>query len=375
MKLRSLFLYCLMAMSVVACGSKGEGSDVPDKPDVEEPDEDLIEGRTVEEIVAMMGVGWNLGNTFDVTSVDKNEWGNPKPTKALIDAVAKQGFKTIRIPVTWDYNMKAKSPYTVEPLYMMEVESIVKAALDNDMFVILNTHHEGGWLIPDYEHKDEGKRRLVALWKQIATRFKNYDQRLIFEMLNEPRVEGGENEWNGGTPEVRECVNEFYEAVLPAIRKTGGKNNERAVMITPAAAACAPDGLNGLIIPDDDYMIISVHTYFPYNFSMDGNPATSTDKWGSESDKSAMKWELTRVANACKARGVPVVIGEWGSINRNGNTDARAAHAGYYAKTAVELGMIPVIWDDGGAYKLLNRANNIWLYSKIVDAIVEAIEE
>ena len=385
MKCNIVMLCCVMALSFASCSPSGEPDQPnkkpgvekpepekpePEKPEPEKPKQEVVSGLSAKEIVAMMGCGWNLGNTLDTEAADKTQWGNPLTTKTMIDAVAKKGFTSLRVPTTWDYNMSAKAPYTVEATYMIEVERIVKYGLDNNMFVILNTHHDY-WVEPAKDKQAEVEKRLVALWKQIATKFKKYDQKLIFEVLNEPRIRKGENEWNGGTAEGREVLNGYYEACVKAIRNTGGNNKDRAIMIASWAAGSNPNAMNGLVLPEDDNLIVSIHSYSPYLFCLAEEGYTTT--WGTETDKMQLKNELTNIRNTFKERGYPVVLGEWGSIH-HGNLEDRVRHAEFYAATAMELGMPALWWDNGNAshHGIFTRTTGTWNFGKIADAIVKA---
>ena len=168
------------------------------------------------EYVAEMGVGWNMGNSFDVRSANKTEWGNPLPTKENIVAVRNFGFTTLRIPVTWNYNMQAKPPYIVDPNYLNSVQEIVEFGLRQDMHVIINTHHDD-WIEPSYAEAEEVSARLSSLWTQIANHFADYGDKLIFEVMNEPRLIDSPQEWSGGTAEGRDVVNQFIKVSLDAI--------------------------------------------------------------------------------------------------------------------------------------------------------------
>ena len=157
------------------------------------------------EITSEMGFGWNLGNTFDATGGNKSNvysqetsWGNPKVTQELIKAVHDRGFKTIRIPVTWNNQLSKDGSYTINPDVLARVKEVVDYAYDLDMYIIINLHHEA-WintskLSSNYE--SIGKE-LEAVWSQIADCLADYDQHLIFEGMNEPRLAGTDIEWSG----------------------------------------------------------------------------------------------------------------------------------------------------------------------------------
>lgn len=333
------------------------------------------------EIVYDMKVGWNLGNTLDawidgLTDLTTETcWGNPYTTKAMIDMVKQKGFKTVRIPVTWERHFGEAPDYTIDEPWMDRVEDVVNYVLHNDMYAILNSHHDE-WVVLKASSKDEVTDKLTKIWAQIAERFKDYSDYLIFEVLNEPRLYGELQEWSGGTPEARQILNEYNLAVVNTIRSSGGNNAQRHIMIPTHAATSIDAAQDDLVIPNDDSrIIVSQHTYWPYNFTMNTNNG-ATDKWGSDSDKEECDLELDRIYDKFCARGIPVVIGEWGSINRS-NTEDRAVHAGYYARAARERGMLPVWWDNGypgpggDGFALLDREAGEWFFPSIVDSLIQ----
>ncbi len=342
-----------------------------------------MRNMTSMQIVQDMKVGWNLGNTLDacangVTGLNTETcWGNPKTTKAMIDAVSAKGFKTIRIPVTWRDHIGGAPAYTIDKAWMDRVEEVVKWALSDDMYVILNTHHDE-WVTLTSGSKNSVTEKLIKVWTQIAERFKDYSDYLVFETLNEPRLYGTQYEWSGGTDEARKILNEYNLMAVNTIRGTGGNNALRHIMIPTHAATPMAVAQDALVIPDNDTrIIVSQHTYWPYNFTMNtGAGATST--WGSATDRKECDDELDRIANKFVKKGIPVVVGEWGAIDKK-NNDARAVHAQYYANAVRKRGMLPVYWDNGydgnGGFALLKRSTATWLYPAIVDGMIKGVND
>ena len=322
------------------------------------------------DLVGEMGVGWNLGNSFDVTSSDKTRWGNPLPSKAMIDAVRARGFKTLRIPVTWGFHQSSQAPYTVDADYLDRVKAVVDYGFYNRMHVIINVHHDNSWVVPDASSAEETKARLSSLWTQVANHFEAYNDSLIFETLNEPRLEGIPEEWSGGTADGRSFVNEFNKTAVNAIRATGGNNALRHLMIPTWAASTVPDAMNDLIIPNNDpKIIISLHSYFPWSFAGEAKTA-----WGSDSDKQALNSELSRIRQKwITEANRPVILGEWGTIEDN-DLNSRIEYSTFYARAAAERGLLTVVWDDGGNFRMFNRSALSWDYGEIATAIVEAAE-
>jgi len=319
--------------------------------------------------VANMGVGWNLGNTLDTKHADKTYWGNPETTKAMIDVVKAKGFKTLRVPVTWQYNMGVAPEYTIEQNFLNRVEEVVNYGLDNDMYVIVNIHHDEEWLIPTYAEVDRAKDQLAKVWRQIAEHLKGYDEKLIFETLNETRLKGSAEEWTGGTAEGRDCINQFHESAVNAIRNTGGNNADRYVMISTYAASTSHEAMDELQFPASKNLIAAVHSYYPYKFALAEKDYVS--EWGTAQEKANLDAEFDKVVKAFIDKGIPVVMGEWGNLNRNNLTE-RVEHAAYYAKGCIDRGICPVWWDNGNSdhFGILNRNTLQWSHPEIADAII-----
>ncbi|MDN5212762.1 cellulase family glycosylhydrolase [Fulvivirgaceae bacterium BMA12] len=331
-----------------------------------------IRDITALELTRDMVTGWNLGNSFDVTNRDKTFWGNPLPSKEIIEAVEQKGFKTVRIPVTWGFHMGPGPDYIIEKEYLDEVETIIKHILDLGMYAILNTHHDD-WIEPVYSKESEISDRLKKVWTQIANRFKDYNDYLIFETMNEPRIKNSPIEWVGND-EGRDMVNRYNQVCVDAIRATGGNNAERFLMIPTYAANTQPGSLSQHIIPNDDpKIIVSLHTYFPFEFTLKED---GTRNWGSAADKSALDAELDRIHDHFIANNRAVILGEWGAIDRS-NHDDRVEHASYYARGAAERKLPTIVWDDGGQFQLLSRQELSWTFtgSAIATAIIAAVND
>ncbi len=336
--------------------------------------------KSGQELLDKMTIGWNLGNTLDCANCSglSNEldyetaWGNVKTTKAMIDTVKKAGFNTIRIPVSWGDHMDKNGK--VSDAWMDRVQEIVDYAYDNDMYIILNSHHDNNWIKLTEEDEKEVTKKYKYLWKQIAVRFKNYDEKLLFEGRNEPRTEGSAKEWIGGTAPEREVINRMYNAFVDAVRDAGGYNKTRYLIVAPYAASSAYVAMADLKLPDDDRIIVSVHNYTPFASAFDGN---MNNKTFTDSGKKEIDNYLSNLNKLFVSKGIPVIIDEFGSVNKN-NTDERIKMAEYYVTEAGKLG-IPMVWWDNGAhgtgsenFGLLNRSKLEWYFPELVKALVDA---
>jgi endoglucanase len=344
-----------------------------------------VSSMTPKQIAADMGVGWNLGNTLDAHDSGSHKkmglesetyWGNPKATKALIDAVKAKGFNTIRIPVTWYPHADAN--YKINSAWMSRVKQVVDWAIADDTYVILNVHHDE-WNRPTNANYSAASKELKAFWKQIAAEFQNYDRHLIFEGMNEPRNYGGNHEWDGGTSEMREVVNKLDKDFVDTVRATGGKNKTRCLMIPTYAASSTTAAMKALSIPNDPNILVSIHAYTPYNFTMNtGYGATNVFDSKQESD---LKQLFNDISNIYISKGHSVVIGEFSASNKN-NTAERVKWAKSYANLAKSKGIPIVLWDNnsindtynnGEGHGYINRKTLQWYDASepVVDALIK----
>ncbi len=344
-----------------------------DKNTDNKTDKNSSEGMSAAEIVKDMKIGWNLGNTLDCYNVTwevsdfETAWGNPRTTKAMIDAVKKEGFNAVRIPVSWNEHMNGNK---IDGDWLNRVNEVVDYVIDNDMYAIINVHHDDyTWLNPSKADEAAVKAKLVSIWEQLSERFRNYDQHLLFEGMNEPRIIGGQDEWTGGTAEEREVINHLFQAFVDTVRKSGGNNSSRALIITSHAASIEADAVNDIVVPDDDRIIVSIHYYSPWDFA--GGENGKSD-WGSDSEKKELDKGFDFLKSKFIDKGVPVIIGEFGATNKN-NDSVRASYMEYYVKSAKSRGITCFIWDNGtkDEFGLLDRNSLTWHFKNVVDAAVK----
>jgi len=328
------------------------------------------------ELVAKIKIGWNLGNTLDA-SPDETSWGNPRTTKAMITAVKNAGFNAIRIPVSW--HNATNSSYSIRANWMSRVVDIVNYAADNDMYILLNTHHDEDIFKFTNDKKTQSLNAFGKIWGQIADTFKNYNEKLIFEALNEPRTVGSPNQWSGGTAEEHENLNEHYRVFVETVRASGGNNGKRILMVSTYAASVEAPAVNGLVIPNDtnensgvNKFIVSVHSYSPYNFALNENKSYNTWSKSNSSDTSPITTWVDRVYNRFVINGYPVIGGEFGALDKN-NEAVRAEWAEYYVSYARSKGIPCFWWDDGGDFKFLNRSNNTFYFPAIRNALMSGV--
>lgn len=353
-----------------------------------------------QEIVYNMQFGWNLGNTLDAHSEKTNgnaglstetHWGQPSTTQQMIQGLANSGIKTIRIPVSW-HNHITDDNYTVDSNWMQRVKTIVDWAIAEEMYVILNIHHDNSesdtllyGFYPSSQHKEESIKFLTRIWEQVCNTFNNdYDEHLVFEVMNEPRLVGHPHEWNFDKrcetcQDAMSCVNEYNQKCLDTIRASGGTNAGRLVMV-PSVVASPDCALNDLFnMPSDsaeNALALSVHMYTPYEFAM-GVPGGTEF---TENHKSTLEYYFSALNEKYVSQGIPVVIGEMGATNKD-NLKERAAWFAYFIQHSRKYGMTACLWDNGVAepstteserYGYYNRNLQTWYFPLLIDVALEA---
>ena len=348
------------------------------------------------ELVSYIRIGWNLGNTLDTfgntssgyswlgggsfadTSVSEMEtaWGNPVTSKEVFTALKNAGFNTIRIPVTWYKALGANN--TIRADWMARVKTVADYIIDNDMIAIINSHHDESIFKFTNAETEQSLAVYKRVWEQIAQTFRDYDERLVFEGLNEPRTKGAPHEWSGGNAEERNNLNKHYRLFVDTVRNSGGKNDKRILILNTYGASAVQAAVDGLEIPADtvpDRIIVSVHFYEPYNFALNTNASFNSWSKNNSSDTSPITERVNRVYNKFVRNGIPVIIGEFGAMNK-GNEETRAKWANFYVKAAMDKG-IPCIWWDNGSFSgdgelfgLINRNTKTITYPRVLAGLM-----
>ena len=337
---------------------------------------DTLKNADTEAILEDMGLGWNLGNSLDATGGSgldtETSWSNPKTTQALIDKVKSLGFNTVRVPVSWGKHVSGDN-YTIDSAWLARVKEVVDYCYKNDMYVILNIHHDtkssasasGAGYYPRSSAYSSSEKFVTSVWSQVAEYFKDYDYHLIFETLNEPRLIGTGYEWlfnkwsiPSEVKDAIECINKLNQKAVDTIRDTGSNNRGRLIMCPGYDASIDGATVSGFKLPTDisgnkNRIAVSVHAYSPYNFAMNvGSGSTSTYT-------SSIKDELQNLFSTLKSnfrdKGIPVVIGEFGSTDKN-NTAERVKWATDYTALAKKNNIPCVLWDNN-AFAVYNGSS------------------
>lgn len=350
-------------------------------------------------IVNSMKFGWNLGNTLDAcnsgeswntTSTDEIDWGlKNTATDQLFQKLKDSGIKSVRIPISWHNHVD--SNLNINSEWMKHVKNVVDMAYSKGLYVIINIHHDNydgdslgtnaGFTLKEAD-KQKSLRFVESIWNQVAAEFKYYDEHLVFETLNEPRLIGDTHEWNC-TENSWTCstcktaisiINDLNQKAINTIRSAGGNNANRVIMFpsyvaSPYAAINAKNA--GLFkIPSDSAtgrLVLSVHMYTPYNFAMNCTESEGAHSNFTESDKTELSKHFTDLNTTFISKGIPVVIGEMGATNKS-NFDARKAWFKYYLELCKQYNVAALLWDNGQetnsnqseAFGYMNRTKNEW---------------
>lgn len=338
-------------------------------------------------LVSNIKLGYNLGNTLDANPDINQSWFNPKTvydwetswgqpitTQAMIDAITTKGFNIIRVPVTWYPHIDTDG--NVDEAWMNRVEDVVKYVLKSGAYCILNVQHDcgakdasrkddAGWLVCDANRYSAISTRLKSLWKQIATRFKDYDEKLIFEAFNE--ILDSKYEW-GDPTDANACmiVNKLEQDFVDAVRATGSKNEYRNLVCNPYGAGSTIPKLKGFAVPNDkhpNHIVASIHSYDPYNFCNDAG-TNNISVFDSSCEKEVSD-VITRTSNRFDDLGIPFFLGEFGAIDEKKSMSERIKYA-KYAITQMRAKDTTGLWWMG----LYDRNKNTWYESEIVDALL-----
>jgi endoglucanase len=393
-KIRVVFLAVLLAVTASLYSAAHQAS------------ADTVAHSSASQIVADMGAGWNLGNQLEANAngyPNETAWGQPAVTQALIDKVRAAGFKTIRIPVSYLGYIGPGPDYTINPSWLNRIQEVVNYAYNRGLHVMINMHGDGyksiggSWLICDSPSQTAIKAKYQKAWQQIANRFKDYDQRLILESMNEEF----DGQYGNPTQPCYSNINDYNQIFVDTVRKTGGNNSSRWLLVPGWNTNIDYTAGNyGFALPSDQYrsssipanerrIMISVHHYSPWDFAGEENGTIT--QWGRAATNPARKstWgqedyldaQLKKMYDAFVTKGYPVVVGEYGAIDKSSfdssNNRYRADFARAVAATAKKYGAATVYWDNGTTdrygFGLFNRRSLTVTQQGIINAIMTGV--
>lgn len=379
MKKRFLHLFSLMlaVLMLIPCVGSAEEAEAVDNGV-------MREGLTALEATRLMGNGINLGNTLEACDNNvgiktnaplsyETYWGQPKTTQAMIDGMKAAGFDTIRIPVAWMTNATHlyEGDYTIDAGYMDRVEEVVRYARKAGMYVIINDHWDGGWYgmfgSESAETRALAMEAYKGMWQQIAERFRDYSDYLIFESANEEL--GGRFDENSplycsdsvvtylNDDERYALTNEINQTFVDVVRATGGNNATRFLLIAGYSTDIDQTCDDRFQMPKDtadSKLMVSVHYYDPWSYCGASSAASAT-KWGKVSDYEYMDQQLAKMTKFTEA-GYGVVIGEYGALPcSDGLKDNTLAYHTAFLDACTKYNLTNCLWDCSGLYKRVSQ--------------------
>lgn len=358
-------------------------------------------------LMTYMNTGWNMGNTMESTGADETSWGNPRITKAMIDALKAQGFNVVRFPVRW--TPRSNEDMDIDPTCLARVKEVVDYAYSQGMYVILNSHHDRFYdrVVPGtlVETKEGILGKFAHLWTQIATTFKEYDEHLLFAGTNEViYISQGNEIWDEPTDEnLYLYMNDLNQTFINAVRATGGNNAWRTLVVQPWS--CSPQlALKHFVKPEDsvaDRLMLEFHYYQPWSFCQQGD----NDSWGGNhyywgapyaqlphatNTESDMLELFGNLKHQFVDKGLPVIMGEYGAVKHRKTTgnqgmginftlseESRAYYLEFVVREAKNHGFAALFWDNncidttGENFGLFDRNNGMKPYSEQAVAAIQ----
>lgn len=330
-----------------------------------EPDNTSMESDA-KTLASRMYLGWNIGNTLEAIG-GETAWGNPKVTNDLVMAVKAAGFNAIRIPCSWNQYLEEDETYfIIKESWLERVKEVVDYCVNNDVYVVLNIHWDGGWMENNCTaaKQDEVNTKLAAIWQQIAIYFRDYDEHLLFAGANEPNVDN--------TSEATVLAS-YMQTFVDVVRATGGRNTYRN-LIVQAPSTDIDKADNWMTLPEDNTenrLFAEVHYYTPWQFCgleedaswgkmyyFWGTPnhvAGAEDRFSTEYEESYLATQFQKIKTKLVDKGVPVILGEFGAMSRTftnaewqqKHNDSRAYFFEKVAEVSKNNGLVPFFWDNG----------------------------
>jgi aryl-phospho-beta-D-glucosidase BglC (GH1 family) len=342
------------------------------------------------QIADKIKLGLNIGNTLEAMG-GETSWGNPKITESFIKFVKQCGINAIRLPCSWN-QYADQNTAEIKPSWLNRVKEVVQYCVDNDMYVILNIHWDGGWLeencIPSAQNSNNAKQK--AFWEQIATKLRDFDEHLMFASANEPNVKDAAQ---------MGVLMSYHQTFINAVRSTGGKNAYRVLVVQGPNTDIETTNKLMTKMPADSVpnrLMAEIHYYTPWNFTgmqKDESWGNMFYYWGKDyhsitdpahnptwGEEETVNEYMALMKSQFVVKGIPVVLGEYGcELRTNLQGDvltlhkaSRAYYIKYVTQQAKANGLLPFFWDVGG---MLDRNNNTVLDQQALEALLQGAAE
>lgn len=368
-------------------------------------DPSVEEFEKASQTIRNMGVGVNLSGSFEVlwkesaAQADRNnpafyekQNGYGVSTQATMDSFASAGFKSVRIPITWWMHMDDVYTSTIDKVWLDRIEEVVNYCRNAGLYCIINMHHDahahadqgGQWIFADTKNYAQITKGFQNVWNQIAGRFKDYDEFLLFEGYNEITDAAGTWTYPKNASDI-EAANKLNQDFVNTVRKTGGKNTTRNLVVSTYSCSAADKAIRAFEMPSDlrpGHLIVQVHNYAPSSFCSFSN--ATKDSFGDPQDYTDIQNALASIKTLIVDKGWPCVIGEYGAPMQRQAKEQQpdgtwrikrseeevAKHAYYYTLEALKIGVAPLFWyipQEGP-----HRTTGKWTYPKTKDALIQA---
>ena len=331
----------------------------------------LFSQTTPDQMVLQMGTGINLGNILSAPY--EGNWASPL-TEDYIDNVARLKFKHVRIPIRFDNQttpfssvtytdglgnyIGSSADYVVNTSYLDRIEQIIDWCIARNLIAIIDVHGDH-WFWESFDStssyyatgNDRQARidRFKAIWRDIAARFQNKPDSVLFEIMNEPFFSMSATE-----------VIDINTQILTVIRNT---NPTRCVIVTGGSLNSfqAPMQLSSTFLQSDNYLIATFHYYKPFPFTSSASQTHTDNDWGTLSDQNQVQTEFDQVYNWSVQNNIPIYLGEFGADNENGynyftqtyglyggpDVESRRLYHEFVANYARTKGFALAVWDAG----------------------------
>lgn len=351
---------------------------------------DGMRNITTMELVRDMGIGINLGNTFESCgdwiaqwgdgSVRSYEtaWGSPMITQEMIQGYADAGFGVLRIPVAWS-NMMGED-YTINEDYLAAVKEVVDWTLEAGMYAIINIHHDNWWMADFPTNTEECMYHYSRIWEQVTDAFQDYGDYLVFESLNEEGC--WDTVWNqygsstDGKEEVFSLLNEINQTFVDIVRGSGGNNPKRHLLIAGYATNIELTSDAFYQMPDDPAgrCAVSVHYYTPSVFAIleeDADWGKCRSTWGTDEDFQELQKYMDMIETHFIAQGIPVILGEYGCPKNNKDAESVRLFLTSVCKAAYDRQVCPILWDTTGLHYDRNSCQMV--DSLLMEGLLESL--
>jgi len=357
------------------------------------PDQTNMSTLSATDFAKGMTAGWNVGNSLEAGNTTngvfvpaETSWGNPLISQALMDAVKAAGFNAIRLPVAWSLFTGDTSKFVIDTNRLARVQQVVDYAFKDGLYVVMNEHWDGGWLQPLAADSAYCDRRLKAIWKQVAIRFRDYGDHLLFAGTNEVMVT---NDYNAPSAENLAAQNGFNQVFVSTVRSTGGRNAYRYLVVQGfnTNIAYSVTGFKTPKDPASNRLFLEYHFYDPYDFTINTSNTTATE-WGNSApsaktagwgNETYMDTILAQMKTSFGSKGLPMIMGEYGTIlkNTSDNPQYRQYWTQYVTGDASKNGIVPFYWDNGSTalqgMGLFDRNTGADDFPAIVQAIISQV--